>query len=552
MITPLRTLLLRVVPPILLAAAPAVAQTGPYVVLEDPAYADLELLAAHGLVEGPLLAHPPFSRFTFARAAEQAQGRLAAARSDTTTVAPVPARVSEAVARLRAAFSVEIAQLEVLEAGGEEPATRSTPLLRPRSVSVDLTTADSPPRDAREPQPGQRNDAVINPLLQRNLGRPLADGTTLGAEAVLDLQLGSRLAAQVSPRLYEPGGGGATLMAGYLRSVWGKAFFEAGRLQTLSGVTEDLSPVLSTNPRPITMFRVGNETPGRLPWIFGGLGPASFRFSVGGLGDDRFNPGAILTTLEAQFRPHPRVEFGGAILAEQGGENAPDATFLERVVDTFGFILYRRPFHLLTDRGTFSNKLLGINARWQPFDRPWSLFFEFSTEDDHNVFLDPNQGAWNNAAWVWGTEALGVGPDGRLDLRLAAIHNGAIVASHGALISGLTLEGRALGSPLGPEGSGIDLRIDWVGAETRVRFTGALERYSGDLYASPGQYLGRERVQDNPDEIRLRSTLAWSRTPSATGYFATLRAGVERVTRFDYGPESRTSVMLQAVAGYRW
>ncbi len=559
---PLRVPLLATV-----SAAPLSAQASPYVLISDPGYRDLDLLVAHRLVEQLTLSHRPYSRMTFARATQEARGRLdeltAGTGGTNQQSRQPPVRVLEALGRLESRFAEEQTLLNCRSSRGaeEESCAQPSARLEMRSIKAVLTGADSPARDARAPQPGQVNDAVLNPLLQRNGGRELHDGLTWAAEAEIDLYLHPNLAGQAGPRVRlssnRPDGvdaAGASLTTGYLRTLWGKAFFDVGRTQTLSGMTMGLSPVLSSNPRALTMIRVGNERDGRLPWILGKLGPANFRFALGSLGDNRANPGSILTVIEASIRPHPNLELGGSILSEQGGEGAPEADFWDRVVDTFGFILYRRPFQFLSDEGDFSNKLIGINGRLKLPSLPVSVFFDFTTEDDHNFFSAGNQGYWINAAWVWGAEARGVGPQGRFDVKLAAMHNGPITASHSSLPSGLTLDGRTLGSPLGPEGSGVDLKIDWVGPHQMFALAGAFERYSGDDFVVRPRSLGGGRVlgTDNPDELRARVTLEWTREAHESGVFTALRVGGERVTRFDYTDEDRTNFLGQLRVGYRW
>jgi len=537
-------------------ASPVAAQVSPYVTLKDPAYRDLDVLVAHRLVGELLHAHRPYSRLTFARAVREAREKAEGSEGRLSV------RVLEALDRLEGRFSEELARLGCTapSEGGNDACTTTRREARLRLATLDLTGADSPTRDAREPQPGQRNDAVLNPLLQRNYGRQLYDGFTVSSEAEVDVYLLPNLAGQVSPRLrgsfdYPPGteAVGATLSTAYVRTLWGKTFFDVGRTETLSGMTPDLSPLLSTNPRAITMIRVGNEHPTRLPWIFGWLGPTSLRFAVGSMGNERANPGSTLTTIEASFRPHPNFEFGGALLSEQGGKNVPELEWWERVVDTFGFILYRRPFQWFDDDKSSTNKLLGVNARLQLPSTPIFIFTEFATEDDHNIFDFGNQGYWVNAAWVWGAEARGIGPGGRLDVRLAAMHNGPIMNSHGTLVSGLTLEGRTLGSPLGPSGSGGDLQAEWVGTDQVFKFTGALERYSGDDFRGrPHPVGGRVRIANNPDELRARATLEWIRGGLDSGFQTAIRVGAEQVTRWAYTDSDRTNVLGELGVRYRW
>jgi hypothetical protein len=223
------------------------------------------------------------------------------------------------------------------------------------------------------------------------------------------------------------------------------------------------------------------------------------------------------------------------------------------VVDTFGFILYRRPFHLLEDRGTFSNKLLGLNDRWHLLGSPWSLHVELTTEDDHDLFMDPVHGAWQNAVWVWGAAVPGIGPEGGLDVQLDVVHNGPIVASHSRFTSGLTVDGRPLGSPLGPEASGVRGAVALTGAVHRIELEGAWERYSGDDYDDdPETGRGRVRVADNPDEGRLRLEVRWVGGLGIEGWSTRARLGAGRISRLDFGAGERTTGWGEVGMAFRW
>mgnify|MGYP001168191542 CR=1 FL=1 len=170
------------------------AQATPYVLLSDPAYGDVELLMARGLVSGLIAGSRPFSRLDFARAAAEATIALREAESRHT------ARLREAVARLEREFAPELAELHCAE-NDDCPGLGTG--LRIRSLTWDVTAADSPDRETRSDlQPGLEIDATTNPLLQRNGGRVLRTGTTMGAEGTIDLSLSPSLVGQVTPRLW--------------------------------------------------------------------------------------------------------------------------------------------------------------------------------------------------------------------------------------------------------------------------------------------------------------------------------------------------------------
>ncbi len=61
-----------------------------------------------------------------------------------------------------------------------------------------------------------------------------------------------------------------------------------------------------------------------------------------------------------------------------------------------------------------------------------------------------------------------------------------------------------------------------------------------------------QRLADNPDEIRLRTIVEWTRFPTATGFQTTLRLGYEHVSLFDFTEADRSNVLVQLEAGYVW
>ena len=241
------------------------AQASPYVPTMDPAYVELDALAAIGLVEVPSLLQRPYSRMAFARLTKQA-------RTNVDSLTDTRGRFRETLARLEKKFSFEIALLCDDTRSPCRVADRATVL---REVRVDFTMASSPGRDMRTAYaPEDFISGVVNPLLQRNSGRILSDGLTGGLESTLDIQVTPHLSAQLRPRAWiaRPQGaaelGDATLLDGYLRGVFGGFALEVGRNHLLRGRSRAAGPLLSNNSRGLDMVRLSRESPWRLPWLF--------------------------------------------------------------------------------------------------------------------------------------------------------------------------------------------------------------------------------------------------------------------------------------------
>ncbi len=549
---------------IALAALPsrARAQASPWVSLDDPAYRELDVLVAKGMAGTLILGQRPHSRMAFARAVAEARARLGAAPGSA------PRRIAEVVARLETRFAAELAVLgrgEAVGGGGAREGGGGTHrYVALREVSADATLADSPPR-AIWWQLTSGIDADVNPLLQRNQGRLLADGGTLGGEARLDAVLGSRVAASAAPRLWTEHGvraaegsgsshatrADATLLTASVRALVGNLSVEGGRNALGRGHARGGSTALSSNPRGLDLIRLSMERPGLLPWIFRGLGPVAFSAALADMGRAQDTPGSKLLLLQGSARPAQGLEVGMILLNHQGGGVDPDATFGERILDAL-FILPRRPFYVFEGTGVKSDKAAGLDARLTLPGPGVELFVEMLTTDDHDVLKAPKQALWHDAAWTAGGRMLGMGAQGRWDAWAEWTRVGLLPYTHHEFTSGLTLDRRVLGSPLGPLGTGIQAGVDRTGARGTLSLGAAWERYSGDTYRNPDDGESwRFRVADNPDEIRVRGTVAWE-GHAARGFRTGARIGWERVTRFALDPASRSNVMAQVRLAYAW
>ena len=314
--------------------------------------------------------------------------------------------------------------------------------------------------------------------------------------------------------------------------------------------------MLSANPRGLDMVRVGAERPIRLPGFLRALGLWQSTLALAHMGSERDIPGAKLGAVRVSGRLNAWLEGGASYLNIQGGEGAPPATFGDRVKD---FLLLPRRDTTEHPHGLWeiSDKVAGVDVRVSLPSARAALYVNFFTTDDRYFFSQPAKGYWEDATWLVGAEVLGVGAEGRTDLRLEWRHNGARPHTHHQFTSGATLDGRVLGEPLGPNAAGVSGSVAWNGPESRVVVVGAWERYSGDrfrwegrpapVYSSPWY-----RVEDNPDEIRTRLVVEYLRFTGWRGLESNVRLGYEHVTRFDYTEARRHNLLAQATLRYVW
>ncbi|MEK7401485.1 MAG: capsule assembly Wzi family protein [Gemmatimonadota bacterium] len=515
------------------AATPVAGQATAYVQQQDAAYTDLDVLIAAGLVRNVIAGERPYSRAAFRRFVDEARSRAGAAA--------VSSRIVEAIERLGARFA------------GAEPATRRLSLT---SAEARLALAASPYRPHRmgdTTDAGSPLDADLNPLLLGTEARRFADGGTASVEA--GLELGSRFfAAQVVPRvsLFVPHSGFsgyATLVNAYGRFQVGPAALDIGRNSRSVGHGLAGGAMLSRNSPGLDMVRVAFDRPVRLPLFLDALGLWQASIGVADLGDGQDQPGSVLTHMRLSGRPSAFGEFGITYFNIQGGHGSPPSDWAGRIHDLFFF---------WSDGGflTISDKVAGVDMRLFLPSRRASVNVNFLTTDDRGRFTQPARGYWEDAVWQAGADIAGLGPEGRTDLAIEWAHAGPRAHTHGQFTSGVTLRRRVLGNALGPNASGVTVLVTENKPTSRLRVTGAWERYSGDDWfwalipgGAPWDY-DWFRAADNPDEIRVRILSEYVRERGWRGMETSIRLGYEHVTRFNYGTTGRHNLVADVALRY--
>ena len=521
----------------------AAGQGSPYVPNLDPAYVELDALIAAGLVEEVHMGRRPYSRLAFAQMFKEAQ-----ATAEGEEAADLPQRVWEALGRLEEMFAPEVARLDY----GEDRVGGTVNLIY-REATADFTWADSPWRGipTRLVTTIPNIDGQLNPLLTNRQGRSLVDGWTQGLEAGFELQLGSWMSGYIRPRVWASGAReGDTeqdigLYEGYLRGVYRNVSIEAGRNHLYLGQGLSSAAMSSHNPPGYDMIRVSNDTPFRLPWFLKYLGPTSFTAMVADMGGDRVIPHSKLFLWKGSISPHRNLELGATLLNQQLGEGAPEGSVGERLKDIF--------LPGIFEQYTFSEKIMGVDARLRFPGQGVELYFDGATTDIN--LHRTGEMLWDEASWVWGGIFSGLGAEGRGSLRLEAHRVGVRPYTHPDFPSGMTLDGLVMGNPLGPMASGFSARFLWAGMANTIAITGARDLLSGDIYQHNGLEAADFRlvlIEDNPDEIRWRGMVEWSRSRIGRGLRPSVQLGYERVTLFDFTDEDRSNLMVNFTLSYRW
>ena len=522
------------------------AQATPYVPNLDSVYQDLDGLIAAGWVKTAIAGQRPYSRLTVARLVVEARANVA---RDGGFQRP---RFREALDRLESAFAPEIRALCVGEGAPCTPLSGHATL---RSATADATWADSPGRripTSYDDLADDYIDAELNPLLQKNQGRVLADGGTLGGEALMDLGLGTLLSVQIRPRVWAtaPSGDGSdlgiTLLEGYVRVLLGNLAVEVGRNHVSRGYGRESGPILSHNARGLDLVRISLDRPARLPWVLRVLGPVGASALLADMGANSDTPHSKLVIFQGSLRPHPYLEVGATLLNHQGGSGGPPATFAERLQDLFLIYPQGKPI---------SDKVFGADVRLTLPAAGLQLYLEVLTTDDHELFSSPDQALVNEAVWIAGASVSGLGAEGRTDLWVEARRAGVRPHTHHQFTSGLTLDERIIGDAMGPLGTGLAAGVDWRGSRHTAALLGAVERYSGaDRYGNMDEE-GRfawVRTLDRPDEIRVRVVGDWVVDAEAQGFGTSVRVGYEHVTRTAFTTGARSNFLAQVKLDYLW
>lgn len=500
-----------------------------YVPVLDPAYADVELLAAADLVATLAAGEAPHSRAAFARWVAEAAER--AASLGRPALRP---RVAEALARLRRRFP--------------QPAPVAL-----RDAQVDLWLAQSPYRPLGPGAAGEI-DGLLNPILQRNQGRKIADGWTVSAEFAAEAESG-RFAASLRPRawLHALRGGesasasvSATFHSAYARLVQGPLALEAGRNSVTMGYGRDGGPLLSGNARGFDMIRLATERPVRLPGRLRGWGQWRASALLARMGADRDVPGSWLSAFRLSNRPGRTVELALVYVNLQGGDGAPDGTLGERAIDVF--------LPLLGGVIEISDKVAGIDVLVTVPSIRTHFFMNFVATDLRANRDQALRAFWQDAIWAFGARAYGLGSQGRLDVWADAKSAGPLPHTHHQYTSGLTLDGRVLGDPLGPNARGVSVGFAWTASAWKAEASVAQERWSADEWTLAGAFEGDPRpwvwtkTAEFPSEVRRRLTLEWRREPEPGRIALGVRAAYERAANFAFTGRNRNNFAVRVRA----
>lgn len=473
--------------------------------LGDSVYADIDRLAAFGVLESHVIGQRPWTAHEVARLLDEAATLL-----DARVGAPTVPR--DRVERIIARNRTHIA-----------PWLGDGRWLHPvQQISADVTWHDQPER--RILYDNNLAPVIAEERSFRNYQNAAPD--LQGVSHAIGLQSAARLDRRATCAL------DATWRAGYdaagrdidsrvglhmarCQLVLGGVELSVGREPVAWGQSDGGGLLLSTNARPLDHIRLSSAHPFYHPWLLRYLGPSKYTLVVAQMSDNPSIPHPTFIGATASIRPHRRFEFGFYHTYIMGGRGGPDYNWYDPLTE---FVFVRAPGSTIFDPNLADHRA-GINMRWDiPGLRGTAIYAEGAFEDFGRANFLSN--VLDMSGYILGLHLPRLDAEGRWGMRLEYRDIPAILYRHGIYQQGHTNADRLLGDALGPDGRSLRLRVD---REWNARHRSAVslwgELLDSDTYVQTTTSAGIPNrvvsVADNPSQLRLRAELThrWQLTP---------------------------------------
>jgi hypothetical protein len=508
------------------AARAAGAQGTAIVPLSDPAYADVDRLAALGALDSAIIGQRPYSRRELARIV-----RLAAARGPTNAAGD----------RLRAA-PLRRLQARFGDAASDERRQPTAVLVDGAALSVGSTDA---PRRGFSGSITRSLEATIGPLAERRLGTPAAPGQTAALELAHALAPTSWLAIQATerlearaPRSDSLSHGTAELLLGGARARYRNVALQVGREQIAWAQHAGDGLFLASDAPALDLVSLASDAPFRLPWLLRVFGPTQATLVVADLGPSVVRSHSKLLAYKVSVLPRRSLELGATFMNHYGGEGGRAAGLGAQLVDFLPFVdIFRSHNYTDTTRAldVDSDKLLGVDGRWRVAALSGLVLTTELLIDDFDVHRMPTMFTWDGSQ-TFGAELPSLGAGSPLSLRVSAKHTGVRTYVHGTLSNGIATRGRLLGDELGPDAKSFGAEVGWhPDGPSRLTIEGRSAIYSSADYATDerGSSIRVRRVGPASNELRDR-VIASVLSELRPGWVLAARAAAERVRNADF------------------
>ena len=544
-----------------LSGASAGAQVTNLIDPADPAYRDLDQLIANNLIDRLSLGQRPISRALLARAVDQAARNLGAweTRRSSESGGSEAMRESDRIPLMKELIESLRSRFNLPDSAAEngQPAPIVAPI---RSLVLDGIRSDAPTRLVPNSNGLGSIDARLNPLLANRQGRTPTAGSSALLESSHTVET-RHLALAATPQFaiwsLDDGSGRINLRLQELelRTVYRNLAFDIGREYVVWGQGRDIGLLNSNNSPPLDLAKLSSEVPFLLPWFLRAFGPTRLSLLFATLGADQNFPHPYAVAYRANIAPASWLELGSSVYTKSGGRGAPPATTTARLIDLLPFLDASAYNNVFGTRGDFqfSDHYAGFDGRLRLPTIGSSIFWEVLLNDFDvrrltSVF-------WEDAGHVFGADLPPLLPSGRLRASIEYHHTGIRYYEHEQFTSGQTLHHVLTGDPLGPNGQGGYLYMDWF--ESQQRRAGlqlAVERRSNDQYAFvPEPNFGFRRIEVRPAEWRGRLVGSWRLLPDRAQVGALVQFGYERARNYDFVEgNSRNSFLARAALQYRF
>jgi hypothetical protein len=489
-----------------LLAAPLAAQGTALVLPGDPAYRDLDRLAALGMLDTVVMGHRPYSRREIARLASAAE------RSVRRRAGNGAARGSDEVAELVRALSRRFAS-----DGATAP--RSA-VLAPFDGGAAGYTGSSVQRRALVGE-GREIEATIGAFGDRRLGRPEVRGHGAWLEMAHRVEPAPFLAGTArervelrAPRDAGVAGGDAELLVASVRARAGNVALTAGRSPVAWSQETGTGLLFASDAPALDMISVSGERPWVLPGFLRRAGAVQGTLLLADLGASAVRSHSRLLAYKLSVAPSPRVEIGGSFTSRFGGEGARPASVGDRLIDFLPFVdIFRRHNYTDTSRTleVESDKMLGLDGRLR---LPGVVLSGELVVDDFDVHRIPTLLTWDGSQSLRITVPRLARDD--LALGLSAIHTGIRAYQHYQLSAGHASRGRLLGDELGPDAKAFGAELAWrprYGTTLSLAARSAIHSRAEYQYVVDGSFFALRRVTAASNELRDRLVVAASTRP---------------------------------------
>lgn len=544
-----------------LSSASAGAQVTNLIDPADPAYRELDQLIANNLIGRLSLGQRPISRELLARAIDQAARNLSEweARLATGSGGSAGMREDARIPFLRELLESLRSRFRLPDSSSESG--RLTAVVAPiRSVALDGIRSDGPTRLVPTSNGLGSIDAQLNPLLANRQGRSPSAGSSALLETSHSIET-DRFAFAVTPQLsmasLEDGSQRMNLRIQELelRALFRNIALDVGREYVVWGQGRDIGLLNSNNSPPLDLAKLSSEVPFRLPWFFWGLGPTRLSLVFATLGADQNFPHPYAVAYRANIEPANWLELGTSVYTKSGGRGAPPATTTARLIDLLPFLDASAYNNVFGTRGDFqfSDHYAGFDGRLRLTSIASSVFWEVLLNDFDVRRL--TSVLWEDAGHVFGADLPPLLPSGRFRASVEYHHTGIRYYEHEQFTSGQTLHHVLTGDPLGPNGQGGYLYLDWFESlQRRLGLQLALERRSNDQYVFvPEPSFGFRRVEVRPKEWRGRAVGSWQLLPRRGRLGGLAQFGYERTRNFDFiHANDRNGFLARVALQYRF